>query len=286
MSTLVNQMINNRAYGKQTLAPAVDLQYGAQMGFQPNFKELSANTPYARRPLIAQLLREPAGFQYLQDGQLMTATLKALIEEHPLRIEGLNATLTPDFGIETPTGGAGQVQSALTNMTRSVAAPSHVYQEKYGKGISNFWEFYMTELMMDPETKYPRIIGNAAGNLPKEILQDFMSFVTLYIEPDPTHRYVVEAYLCGNMMPRTGPPRESLRNLTAAMEGLEISIEFTAVTQSNWAVRQFAQTILDKINLTGVNPNNRAAFVDSISANVAAADTGYVPNLRRAALAA
>lgn len=284
MSDIVNKMLGKRAYGADSLAPMVDVKYGAQMGYQPNFKELPSNTPYVRRNLIPILVQAPRGFQYMDNPDLMVEALKVIMEEHPLTIEGIQGTLTPDF-VRTPVGGSGQELAVISDMKRSVSAPAFSYQEKYGKALTRFFEYWMTGIMMDPETKYPTIVNNTSNNRPTEMLSDFMSCVMLFIEPDPTHQYVVEAALVGNMQPAQGVQREMSRNMNDGMQGLQFTMEFTAVTQMNAGVRVFAQQMLDRINLTGVNPNNRPAFVDAIDAHVKAADKGYVESINEAAQA-
>lgn len=282
MADLLNQMLGKRAYGADSLAPVVNLQRGAQMGWQPNFRELPSNTPYVRRPMIPILVRAPLAYQYMENGQLMTEALKVLMEEHPINISGIQFGLTPDY-LRTPVGGAGQEMAVISNMTRAVSNPNYTWQEKYNKAITRFWERHMTWVQMDPESKYSNVVTNGAGRIPEEMLENYSSFVMLYIEPDPTHQYVVEAVLCANMQPASGVPREMGRDLTAGMEGVSISMEFTSVTQSNAGVLAYAQTELDRINLTGVNPNNRPAFVDRIHADVQRANSGYRESIATAA---
>lgn len=273
MSDFVQRMLGRQGFAKNALSPIVDPRMGAQMGFMPNFRELPSNTPYGRKPMIPILVQHPLFMDYIEGGQLVKDTLKVLVEEHPLSIEGINLTMTPEF-IETAVGGAGQMQKIVSNMMLTPSSPSFSYQEKYGKVLTRFYTFWKKVAMMDPETKFPQIL-HMATEMPEEILENFMSMTMLFIEPDPTHRYVVEAALVSNMMPASGIPRELARNLPEGDTALQFSMEFTGVTESTDAVFDFAQEVLNSITLTGVSPNNRPAAFDSIHADLLASGRGY-----------
>lgn len=281
-NTYVDRMLGRQGFAKTALTPTVDLRMGAQMGFMPNFRELPSNTPYTRKPMIPILVQAPRAFDYLDGSQMIKDTLKVLVEEHPLSIDGINLTMTPDFA-ETPVGGAGQIQKIVSNMMLTPSAPSFNYQEKYGKVLTRFFTFWQKVAMMHPETKFPEILHMQIANMPPEILEDFMSMTMLFIEPDPTHRFVVEAALISNMMPSSGIPREMVRNLPEGDQALQFAMEFTGVTESTDAVMDFAQEVLSGITLTGVSPNNRPAAFDSIHADILAANRGYKESINEAA---
>lgn len=281
-NTYTDLMLGKQGFAKNALAPVVDPRMGQQMGFMPNFRELPSNTPYTRKSMIAILVQAPLFMDYLDGGQLIKDTLKVLVEEHPLSIEGINLTITPEFA-ETAVGGAGQKLKIVQNMMQAESAPSFSYQEKYGKVITRFYTFWQRVGMMNPETKFPEILHMAISDMPEEILENFMSMSMLFIEPDPTHRYVVEAALVSNMMPSSGIPRELVRNLPEGDTALTFSMEFTGVTEATDAVFDFAQEVLSSISLTGVNPNNRQAAFDSIHADILAANRGYKESVEEAA---
>lgn len=275
-------MLGKQAFAKGAYSPVVDPRMGQQMGFMPNYRELPSNTPYTRKSMIAILVQHPLFMDYIDGGQICKDTLKVLVEEHPLSIEGINLTITPEFA-ETAVGGAGQKQRIVQNMTQAESTPSFSYQEKYGKVITRFYTFWQRVGMMNPETKFPEILHMAISDMPEEILENFMSMAMLFIEPDPTHKYVVDCALVSNMMPSSGIPRELVRNLPEGDQALTFSMEFTGVTESTNAVFDFAQEVLNTISLTGVSPNNRPAAFDSIHADVLAASRGYKESIDEAA---
>ncbi|MCT7451933.1 hypothetical protein, partial [Escherichia coli] len=67
----------------------------------------------------------------------------------------------------------------------------------------------------------------------------------------------------------------SRRNKNDAPNVVELSIQFTALTQTNYGVRAFAQRLLDKMNLLKVNPDFRPAYLSDIDPAVAAQKVGY-----------
>ena len=56
-------------------------------------------------------------------------------------------------------------------------------------------------LMKDPETKYANI-ATITGRGPTDMLLDRYSMTCLFIEPDPTHRYALDAWVTTNMFPK------------------------------------------------------------------------------------
>ena len=70
-------------------------------------------------------------------------------------------------------------------------------------------------------------------------------------------------------------------NKTEAREILKHNIAFTALTQHTLGTNVLAQRVLDDIVMKNANPRLRAAFIDGMSANVAAvkATKGYVAGL-------
>lgn len=277
---LADTLLGKRGYGKEKLAPMVDLVNGAQFGPQTDLTSYVSNAAYVRRNLIARLIEAPRGFNDLPDPQRWIETLKALVELHPRTIEGLQSTLTAEFH-ETQVGGAGEIQQTVNNVTRARSVPVHTYDEKYGRPIQTFLNGWIRNLLMDPITKFPAVVSNGRAS-PEDLLPDYTGMTVLYFEPDPTHTKVVKAWLVTNMMPITDGTNEGRRDLTAANEGLELSIEWTALTQEGDGVLRFAQSLLDAMNRTGMNPNMQPAFIQRISADVNAGSAGYREQLAEA----
>lgn len=256
-------------------SPMLDLRYGGENGYAPNLAEWVSNQAYIQRPLIALLLEAPLGFRFMNDPVFWTAALKNLIETHPKSITGLNSSIEVDWGSENPVSGGGEVQQDFTDVKRQRSIPVFTWVEKYGRPIQTFLYEWITNLIADPDTKVANIATLAVGdNI--DLLADMYSATVLFIEPDPTQRRVLKAWLCTNMAPKGTGDILGRRELSSAMENQELQIEFTALTSSNLGVRAFAQTVLNSINYTNANPNLQPSFVSALQADVVAAQGGYI----------
>lgn len=256
-------------------APMLDLRAGGNQGYGPNLAEWVSAQAYIARNMIPLLMEAPLGFQYLPDPTWWTETLKALVETQAKSITGLNATIEVDFGAENPVSGGGEMQQDYVNITRTRSNPQFTWVERYGRPIQMFLTEWITNLIGDPDTKVPNI-STLSGTKPSDLLADMYTMTVLFIEPDPTQQTVVKAWLCTNMAPKTTGDVTAKRELSSAMEQLELQIEFTALSSSTLGVRLFAQAFLDSINMANANPNLAPAFLDGIQADVAAATTGYI----------
>jgi hypothetical protein len=231
-----------------------------------------SNQAYVRRNLICLLVEAPRAFSLLPNPDAWVATLRALVELHPLSIDGLQATLEVDFA-ESPVGGGGNMQEDFTDVKRARSQPVFKFNEKYGMPVANFFSGWIQYLMMDPDTKFANIAS--LGNAPTDMLADQYSASMIFIEPDSTHTTVVKSWLGTNMMPKTSGEITGRRDLTQAHETPSYDIGFTGIFQYGLGVDAFAQRLLDGISLTGANPHLRPAFVQNITADVLAARKGY-----------
>ena len=255
-------------------APMVDLSLGGQNGRQTDFSTYVSNTAYVRRNLKAFVMETPEGFQDTANPSKWVATLKALVELHPKSIEGLNGALTVEV-VENAAGGAGEMQEDPSNVTRARSQPVFVWTERYGKPINAFIRNWIELFLMDPITKVPGIMSSGTTK-PSDILPDYYAMTVMFVECDPTDTKVIDAWLCTNMYPKSDGTVEGRREMAAAMEGVDHSIEFTALTQKGRGVNAVAQALINAVSATPVNPNTQPAFIKSISADVAAATTvGY-----------
>lgn len=267
---------NGKAFSAGHQNPMVDLQYGGQMGYAPDLTEWVSNQAYVRRNLICLLVEAPKGFNLLPNPEQWVATLRALVELHPISIEGLNATLTVET-TETPVGGAGQMHEDFVDVKEERSQPTFKWNEKYGMPVASFLRGWITHLMMDPATKFANV-STFNGRRPSDMLADMYSMTCAFIEPDPTHTKVVKSWLVTNMWPKGTGEITGRRDLTAQGESVSYDVQFTGISQFGVGVDAFAQRLLDGINITGANPYNRNAFVDKISAEVTSARKGYENN--------
>lgn len=278
MSRLANAILpEGTAFSAGHNAVKLDLELGGQMGYSPDLTEWVSNQAYIRRNLICLLVEAPKGFDLLPDPAKWIGTLRALVELHPLSIDGLNAGLEVET-VSNPVGGGGQMQDEFTNVKETPSKPVFRWSEKYGSPIAHFFRGWITNLMMDPNTKYANI-NTIGANKPTDQLADMYAATMIFIEPDPTHSKVIKSWLVTNMWPQGTGEIVGKRDMTQDGELTTYDITFTGIAQFSLGVDAFAQKLLDGISLTGANPYLRPAFVDAISANVGATTKGYETNV-------
>lgn len=277
MSRITDAFLGQRAFGRGSNQPMLDVTHGGQLGYAPNLTEWVSNQAYVRRQVIPVLLEAPKFFQYMPEPQKWIDTLKAIMELHVRSIEGLQAGVTLEFDSH-PVGGAGELQDEVTDSKRARSEVTMTFVDKYGMPIQNFLYQWITYGIMDPDTKFA-LINTLTGNRPDDMLADQFTMSMLFMEPDPNHRRVVKSWVGVNMMPKTTGEILGKRNLTEPNELSNLSIEFTGVYQFNLGTNQFAQKILDSINMNNANPYLRPSVIQDISADVAASAEGYKKNV-------
>lgn len=269
-----NTLLGENGVGALSHAPMVDIRYSGQHGFISNIGTYVANANYIPMQLVALLLEAPRGFNYLPQPDVQIGMLKSLVEDQAHSITGLNRTLEVSF-VSVPVSGSGEVQEDVSDVTRTRSQPTFSWYEKEGRSISYFFEQWITYLLMDPDAKYPMLSSIVGSGGPTDLLPDYRTMTVLFFEPDRQHKYIVNAWLSTNMMPNGTGDWTSRRNKTDAPSTVELQIQFSALTQSNYGVRDFAQRLLDRMNMQRVNPDFRPSYLDEIDAAVAAQKVGY-----------
>lgn len=276
MARVANQILQQKpiwAAGRQNAM--VDLTIGGQLGFAPDITQYLGNQSYIRKNLICLLIEAPTGFQLFPDASQWVATLRSLVELHPLSIEGLSAGLEVDVQDTAPVGGGGEQHQDFVNVTKARSEPTFRWTEKYGRPIESFFRNWIQNLMMNPDTKIAHVATLGSATKPTDMLADKYSMTCAFIEPDPTHTKVVKSWLCTNMWPHSSGEVSGRRELTAAGEAVTYDIKFSAISQYGIGVDQFCQSLLDSINITNADPYLRKAFVQQVSADVQAVTQGY-----------
>lgn len=269
-----NTILGSRGVGALGKASMVDIRAGAQNSFISNIGTYVANANYVPQQLIAILLEAPRGFNYLPDPDIQIGFLKSLVEEQAHSITGMQRQLEVEF-VSVPVSGSGEIQEEVSDVKRPRSSPQFSWYEKEGRAISYFFEQWITYLLMDPDAKFPMLASIVGTGGPTDLLADYRSMTVLFMETDRQHQKVVNAWLSTNMMPHGTGDWTSRRNKTDAPNVVELSIQFTALTQTNFGVRDFAQRILDRLNQERVNPDFRPAYLSDIDPAVAAQKVGY-----------
>lgn len=276
MARISDAILDQKAFGRGSTNPMLDVTYGGQQGYAPNLSEVISNQAYVRRPVVAILLEAPRFFSVMPEPEKWVSSLRSLVEVHARTIDGLNAELTVETDSH-PIGGGGEIQEEITDVKRAASTPNFGFVEKYGRPIQTFISNWIRYGMMDPDTKYA--LAGTLDKKPEDMLLDWYSMSCLFFEPDPTHTKVVQSWVCTNMFPKGTGEIIGKRDLTAASEILNLTIPFSAVSQYNLGGNVFAQKILDNINLKNANPFNKTSFIQNIDSDVAKASAGYEKNV-------
>ena len=283
MSRLADTLLNSGvAYSKGQAQPILNAVYGGMNGYVPQLAEWVNNAPYTRRNLIALLVEAPTIFKDLPDGEYYLRALRSMLELHPTRITGLNAGLQVETD-QVPVGGGGQMQKTPTDVKEEASNVVITLNEKYGMPFHLILRHWIQYGIMDPNSKFSSY--NTIPNVPKipDMLPDRYAATMLFIEPDPTHRFAMKAWLVCNLFPETAGEVIGQRDITAPAELVNYDITFGGIAQYSTGVLNFAQAWLDSINLTGANPYERRAFVDKFAPDVLAVNRGYAPGIEQLA---
>lgn len=273
MNRIADSILKNKeGYAANSVAPMSNIAYGGEFGWAPEFTEIINNTAYIRKNLVLVLVAAPGGVDYLDNPDYWRAALRAFFELHPKTVEGFARGLEVEYA-ETPVGGAGEQQEHATNVTRARTQMAITVDEKDGMPFAALLEGWITELIMDPNTKVANVMTRA--NRPADLLPDVQGCTILAYEPNVQHTAPLKAWLGTNIMPKSSGENIGRRELTAAAEITTYNIQFTGVWQSSNGVLAFAQKVMQAMNMTGANPNNRPAFVDAIDSNVLATKKSY-----------
>lgn len=254
-------------------APGLQIN-GGPYGFTPDFKKRLNWSSYIKQPLINILLSSPGFFDLLPNPEIFHGTLKDLIELNSKQTTGFRSTINVEYA-QVEANRSGEFWQDVSMSKRERTEPNYTFVERMFKPVNKFLEFWIRYGIQDPETGIP-LVSTLDGVENYRLVSSNTSMVTIHIEPDPTHREVVNAYLCFNQQPMTGGLVEGERNIFTGQQVLEYQVPFTATTMVGYSVNKLAQKLLDELNLVGANPASRELFVDDVSANIKAiTQTGY-----------
>lgn len=262
-SRLLNSIQTQPLHGDNYDNPWMDLTRGGQFGYLPRIgtvdkdgkvkSELINHGSYLRRDLIPILLNYPRFFDYLPNTDLLVKTLKALIEDRPIRIEGINHKLSVEY-TETPIGAAGEAIVEPTKVKRERNQITFTYNEVMNKSIQRFIEFMIKFGISDPHTNTPLIARylNIKDNI-HIYTPDMYSFTVAFIEPDATNQYAVDGFICTNCWFAEAGERLGSRDITAPKDKLEISAVINPVTTSEPQTVQFCDQLLKNITIFNID---------------------------------
>lgn len=269
-------------------SPALDLAFGGQQGYMAriglkgqdgkHYEEWINNHAYIKQNVIPVVLRYPLFFEFMPEKDKWIATYKALIEDHPLTIDGLQSGLTVETD-EHAIGGGGEFQEEITDVKRTRSNLSFTFKEKAGKSIQKFLDFVIRYGYKDPDAKKPLVTRYMDVNDAKVggmYTPDFYTGSVLFIEPDITQQVAVDAWLCSNMFFKGNGERTGKRDIKTAPEAPELTIESSSITMNNEAVMELAQSVLSSLTVTKQVPDvDQTLPTTQIDEAVKAQSAGY-----------
>jgi hypothetical protein len=287
MSKLTDAVLNGNGVATDSPGFRANLIHGGQFGWSTRLGKLGADgaayeewissQAYVKRNVIPFVLQAPKIFNYLPESNKWISTYKALMELHAEQITGLNSGLTVETD-EHAIGGAGEQMEEPTKVTRARTQLNYVWREKSGKAISKFLDIYIRYGIADPDTD-TALIGLMSGYTPDLYTPDYYSGSIIFVEPDVTSRYVVDAWLCVNVFPKGNGDITAGRVKTAPGETQEISVDMSSITMYGDSVRKLGQTMLDQLNVSAVDPSD-AVIATTMNPLVADnnTETGFIQN--------
>lgn len=272
---------NKDSFTAKSFGPVTNMAIPGSDGYIPNYEYWHASAEYVRPPVIPFLMEAPDAYQILDNPSRLVATLKALMEVHAKSIQGLDQTLEVEYS-STAFGGAGEQMETVAKVKRSQSQPQYDWVERIGKPITKFWNYHILQVLGNPDSNIPGAVSRGQ-NRPYGMYPDFTTFTMMFVQADRTQRYVDHAWLCSNMSPKSGAKIEGSRDVTETPQGVTVSIGFTCLQQVGAGVDKLAQAMLDTANQTGLDPNNRRAWLRDIEADVrAASQAGYTEDQQAA----
>jgi hypothetical protein len=287
-------LAKDEAYG-QIRENTLNLTRGGQFGYTPEMPEWLNNQGYVKRNLVIVLLEIPKFLLVMRQKEKWIRALRAMVELHPRSVEGFNAGLEVSVA-EHEVGGGGEFQQEFTDVKRARTEPVFNYVEKEGNVIQRFLDFWIRMALMDPETKRPLATtlqqyqaGNAQfrGNQNTDWLADWYSMSILAFEPNVSYTAVNRAWVTTNMYPLSTGEITGKRDMANENELVELSINFTGISQTSEGTKKFASDVLKSINDKDANPNLRKSFIDNISSRITPGKggeaNGYMAGVERIA---
>lgn len=265
---VVQEQIAGRSFSGVDNGPKASLLYGAQNGFAPilggkalngeTIEEWASNSAYVTSDLIVIPLSTPAFFKEFGKDQekYLRRTWVEVMSTLPTTIEGLTSTLTVENDTVSYGASGNLVMKEHTKITKAESNIVNNYVERQGLPINEFLEFLIRYGVGNEYTQTPQIAsvqGVRKKFKGKTRLQSYYTGSAMYVELDAMKVNVVKAYYAVAMRPQTGGEIVSKRDQASAKEITRYSVPIDAMTDSNDAIKAFAQLLVDKMSIFNVN---------------------------------
>ena len=230
----------------------VNIAAGAQNGLGVNLVNIDSATPQVFLPTYGIVTRAPTMF-YQFDG--MVDILKALIEQHPKEVSGIDFNVTLET-TDVTAGHDGQTLHVPTVSKRSAITPQFTWNEIVGNVVWNF-HYNWIKMIRDPDTQFSLLSAINGGDTAIDpVLLSTFTMDVLWIQFDPTMQpqNIIDAYYSTCMFP-TETSNFGWKRTISHGEVPERSIAYTGLIQHNYNTKVAGQIIADRLGLHRVNYN-------------------------------
>jgi len=280
MSRVLNSITDGINPSDRVARKLSDLKYGGQFGLSEEigFAEKDgtfsanwmSNQAFISGQTIAVVLEAPEFFEFMPNKTVLVESLKALIELHAEKIDGLETTLTVETASHELNGSGAVVMDEVVRVTETRAEPTFTFREKLGRSIQRFLNLWIIYGIGDPHNRnIPRVTQLPGYDANANPWNEAMSGATiLFFETDITHTRVEAAWLAGGCKPTSDGGVTSRKDLTASGEMKEYSIKFTSLMDTTENAMVIAQTWLDALVRNNFNVDTLPTFVNGVDADL------------------
>jgi len=283
MARYKDTQIANKAYAKNAQMPITNLGVQGQNGYITDLAYYPSATDYIRKPMIIKVLQAPVGLTLMPNATEYIAAYKNLIENMMQSWTGFNKTLNV-ANQETQLGQAGEVFQTPSRVSRARSQITSTVVEKDNMPVIRFLEDMTRYLIGDPDVGHALLSG--VTDAFTDQLADMYGGTILAYEPDKTFRKVQRAWLITNFW-ITGDIGENTgsRQMQADGETVTYNLTWTGWQKVGYAVDKLAQSFMDAVRVTGIDPQYQPNFISAVDSNVTAiSNVGYseqIVNLKR-----
>lgn len=265
--------LTNKGSASTAQATILNLAVQGQQGYLTDQVYYPSATDYINKNLIVKVLQVPLGLMMMPGAQAYVAAYKNIIENWMQGWSGFNQTLSVESQ-ETALGNAGEMFQTPGRVSRARSQITSTIVEKDRRPIIRFFKDYVRYLIGDPDTGHPLL--TAVSNDFTDQLADMYAGCILAWEPDKTFRYVENAWMIANFYPNGEIGEDTgQRVLQQAGETRTYNLQWAGWQKVGYAVERLAQSFMDSVRVTGIDPSFQNVAVKAVDSNTASVPTGF-----------
>lgn len=273
-TTTKEYLLSNQSYMRDRNIQVTDITKVAPAGLVPDYANYDGLPDALNFNVIPFVLHLPTMWRALgQDGLMIQAATKNLIENHFAGIEGLQKRLDMDTYDTDVVGGTEKMQN-VTNVSRQQSNIVTTINDKTNRPIQRLLETWIRCGFGDEYSKVPLISLYDKTLRFNEILPSQRCAAVLFVSPNETKTRVDKAWLALNFAPKTTGENNGVKDQNVKGVGSQLSIEWLSLCQHSLGVDEMGQLMLDQLNRPALNPGLFKSAISEIHPDVQAATTG------------